>query len=75
MLGHFLMGVPFAYAWVQVLGYKAFGLSLERSWGRTQTTPIRPPWRWCLSATSCRGIAVYARKSRMSNIPHHAPSA
>ena len=60
---------------VRVLGYKTFGLSLKWGWGRTQTTPIRPPWRWCLSATSCRGIADYARKSRMSNIPHHAPSA
>ena len=60
---------------VRVLGYKTFGLSLKWGWGRTQTTPIRPPWRWCLSATSCRRIAGCVRKSRMSNIPHHVPGA
>lgn len=31
MWGRFLMGVPFGYAWVRVLGYKAFGLSPERN--------------------------------------------
>ena len=32
MFGRFLMGVLFGYAWVRVLGYKAFGLSLEWNW-------------------------------------------